>query len=117
MPAALDVPVFHQAMEELKVLTQDDLERERYEARLKLERDALSRERERVRSIAEAEAKVAKAEAAGMLIGRIHLGQRLRQQPLTPVEELRALPLAELNRVAEQLENELLTGQSRNQGT
>ena len=43
LPSALDMAEIHQAMEELKVLSQNDLERERYLARVKLQRDELSR--------------------------------------------------------------------------
>ena len=42
LPPALRVEEIQQAMEVLAMLTQSDLERERYEARLKLERDRLS---------------------------------------------------------------------------
>jgi predicted transposase/invertase (TIGR01784 family) len=45
LPPALRIPEIQQAMEVLTMLTQSDLERERYEARLKLERDRISFEK------------------------------------------------------------------------
>jgi predicted transposase/invertase (TIGR01784 family) len=45
LPTALQVPEIKRAMEVLHMVTQSDLERERYEARLKLERDRISFER------------------------------------------------------------------------
>jgi hypothetical protein len=39
LPARLDMPGMHKAMGELQMLAQSDLERERYEARLKFQRD------------------------------------------------------------------------------
>jgi len=43
LPATLNTPEIQRALEELTVLSQNDLDRERYEARLKLQRDELSR--------------------------------------------------------------------------
>src|SRR5712671_5084643 len=43
LPAALQRPAIQRAMEELIVLSQNDLERERYLARVKVQRDELSR--------------------------------------------------------------------------
>jgi predicted transposase/invertase (TIGR01784 family) len=57
LPPGLNVPPIRQAMEELRMLTQDDLERERYEARLKIHRDALSLVRELSRLQEEVEKK------------------------------------------------------------
>jgi hypothetical protein len=63
-------------VEELKMLTQADLERERYEARRKGELDYLSDMRA--------------ARQEGEIIGAIHLCEQLLQRPLTPTEQLRA---------------------------
>lgn len=43
LPASLDKPEIRKALEELDMLSQDDLERERYKARLKVQRDEKSR--------------------------------------------------------------------------
>jgi predicted transposase/invertase (TIGR01784 family) len=93
LPAPLHIPVIQQAMQELKMLTQDDLERERYEARIKLQRDASSR--------------IASAHAEGELVGRIQFGQSLLKRPVTVREELLAMSLEQLQHLADQLQNEL----------
>jgi predicted transposase/invertase (TIGR01784 family) len=114
LPPALDIAIIHQAMEELKMLAQNDLERERYEARVKLQRDEMSRIK-----VAEAggiEKGIVKGRAEGNLIGTIHLCQRSLRRTLTPEEELLALPAEELKRLAQQWENELLTELSKNAG-
>jgi predicted transposase/invertase (TIGR01784 family) len=99
LPPALNIPVIHQAMEELRMLTQNDLERERYEARIKQQRDERSR--------------IAAAHTIGEMIGSIHLCQRFLQQPLTPREELLILPAEELGRLAEQLEQAVLSWRTK----
>jgi predicted transposase/invertase (TIGR01784 family) len=43
LPAALNQPVIQRAMKELAMLTKDEIERERYEARVKQQRDEVSR--------------------------------------------------------------------------
>lgn len=101
LPAALNVPPIHRALEELLMLTQNDLERERYEARMKLHRDEISwrkaaRDEGRQEGIKEG------------IIGQIHLCQRLLKRDVTPSAELEALPLEELHRRVEQMEKELL---------
>ena len=39
LPGTLDVPEIHRALGDLQMMTQSELERERYESRLKLQRD------------------------------------------------------------------------------
>jgi predicted transposase/invertase (TIGR01784 family) len=111
LPAPLQVPAIRQAMEELRMLTQDDLERERYEARMKVYRDALSLIKANELALQEAERKAREGEQQalekGEKIGIIHLCQRRLNRPPTSREELLTLPLVELRRLAEQLENEL----------
>jgi predicted transposase/invertase (TIGR01784 family) len=98
LPPTLNIPIIHQAMEELRMLTQNDLERERYEARVKQQRD----ERSRI--------KAARLEGhAEGLIGTIHFCQSFLQQSLTPREELFALPIEDLTRLAEQLQKDVLS--------
>jgi hypothetical protein len=48
------------------------------------------------------------------LIRQIHLCQRVLQQLLTAKEQLRALPLTDLERLAQDLENAMTSGHRRN---
>jgi predicted transposase/invertase (TIGR01784 family) len=94
LPGALDaVEEIHRAMGELQMVTQSDLERERYEARLKMQRDISSA--------------LADARKEGQLVGQIHAFERLLHRPQTPAAQLLALPLEELERLAQQLEAEV----------
>jgi predicted transposase/invertase (TIGR01784 family) len=108
LPAELQAAEIQRALGELQKMTQSELERERYESRLKWQRDVST-------ALAEAEQK---GHAQGRLEGRvegraeghiaqIHMCQRLLGQPLTPAEQLQALPLADLERLTQQLEADL----------
>jgi predicted transposase/invertase (TIGR01784 family) len=94
LPAALDRPLVRRAVEELQVLSQTDLERERYEARRKAQMDQIS--------FLNAARREGREE--GKLMGRIQLLERWLQRPQTPEEELAALSLEELTRRADDLE-------------
>jgi predicted transposase/invertase (TIGR01784 family) len=85
LPPALGRPLMHRACEELKMLSQTDQERERYEARCKWQLDYNTG------------MKVARMEGReeGEQFGRIHLCERLLRRPETPTEQLAALPLEE----------------------
>src|SRR5216683_7832258 len=101
-------------MEVLTMITQSDLERERYEARLKLERDRKMLERYAQTPEGAAEIAALSAERAAQLVwlkectdraigeqvGRIHSYEKLLELPLTPTRDLWALPLDELTRRA-----------------
>jgi len=102
------------------MLTQNDLERERYETRLKAQRDQISfvldaREEGLEVGLAQGRAQ-GRAEGQqegvqqGELVGRIHAYQRLLKLALTPGEELLAFSPAELARKAEALEQQLGIG-------
>ena len=132
LPPALQQPLFKFAMEELHVVTQDEIERERYESRLKALRDFNSgmivsrREGEargRAEGIAEGRAEgIAEGRAEGIAEGRaegraeglaigqyiatIHLCERLLNRTLTPDQQLERLPLADLAQLADGLEKE-----------
>ena len=94
LPAALQQqPLVLRAVEELKMLTQTDLERERYEARRKAQLDYNTA------------LKVARME--GEKIGLIHAFERLLKHPETPTEELTRLPLEDLDRLADDLQARL----------
>jgi hypothetical protein len=84
-------------MEELMKLTQDDLQREQYESRLKARLDYNTDIREATENGID----------RGELIGTIRLCEKLLKQAPTPTQRLRALPLDELNRLAEQLQKQI----------
>jgi predicted transposase/invertase (TIGR01784 family) len=103
LPAAFQQrPLVLRAMEELKMLAQNDVERERYEARRKAQLDFNTA------------VKVARLEgreegrAEGELIGRIHLCERLLNRPLTPTEQLASRSLEELIQLADELQAQVL---------
>ena len=97
LPTALRTPEIQRAMEELIVLSQNDLERERYQARVKVQRD----EQSRLHSAHE------EGIEKGELLGAISLCQRKLHQPVTPKSELRQLSLEELQQLAATLEAQL----------
>jgi hypothetical protein len=82
--------------EVLNVLSQTDLERERYEARMKGLRDESSYQRE-----------IAQATKRGVLIGRIQLFQEMLGQTPTAQEELEKLSYEELSSQFEQLRKDV----------
>lgn len=102
LPAALGaIEEIQRAMGELQMVTQSDLERERYEARLKMQRDI---------STALADARdegLEQGRKEGEVVGQIRAFERLLRRAQTPAEHLLALPLAELERLAQHLEAEV----------
>jgi predicted transposase/invertase (TIGR01784 family) len=104
LPTALDRPEIHRAMKELLMLTQNDRERELYEARLKMQRDIRSSQRE------EREQGRQEGREEGWRLGlaeQIQFCQRLLQRPLTAREDLVALSSAELEQQVTNLQTEL----------
>lgn len=102
LPETLKTPEIARAVEESRMVTQSDLERERYEARVKVQRDALS-------SLLAATEKgltegLKKGLRKGQLIGKIQVFQKMLHQPETPAKELLDRPVAELEALALQLE-------------
>jgi predicted transposase/invertase (TIGR01784 family) len=94
-------PLAVRALEELQMLAQTDAERERYEARRKAQLDYnTGMKAARLEGRAEGE-KLGK-------IGTIHLCERLLQRPVTPTEQLVALALDDLTRLADDLQAQLL---------
>jgi hypothetical protein len=91
-------PLVLRALEELQMLPQSDVERERYEARRKAQLDYKTG------------LKVARMEgrAEGEMIGRIHLCERLLKRPLTPAEQLVNRSLEELTQLADGLQAQVL---------
>jgi hypothetical protein len=95
LPPTLDVPAIRRAMEVLKVFTQDEQEREIYEARLKLQRDQISWAQE-----------ARDAEERGIkkgLVEQIHLCQELLKQSPTPAAELDPRSQEDLRAILAQL--------------
>jgi hypothetical protein len=102
LPAALDQPLVRRACEELKMLSQTDLERERYEARRKAQLDyntglKVARMEGREEGLLEGRMK-------GEQIGRIHTLERLLHRPETPTEQLLALSPEDMTRRADELQ-------------
>ena len=93
LPTALQRPSILRAVEELKMLTQTDIERERYEARRKAQLDhnsAMISARGKARRLALSDY------------------EQMLQQPETPEEQLLALSLENLNRLADELKKQAL---------
>jgi predicted transposase/invertase (TIGR01784 family) len=103
LPAALQQePWILRAVEELKMLAQNDVERERYEARRKAQLDfntAVKAARMEGRTEGRAE---------GEMIGRIHLCEQLLQRPLTPTEQLAGRSLEDLIQLVNTLQAQVL---------
>jgi hypothetical protein len=112
LPTALRGGAIRDAVEELCMLSKNDLERERYEARMKVYRDALSLVRlgEYERTEGRAEGR-AEGRIEGVLIGRIQLRQEMLQLPVTSTEDLSRLSTEELQRLDQQLAQQGQTDQ------
>ena len=104
VPEVLRQPMLLQALEELKMMAQSELERERYEARKKaqLDYDWILKET-KAEALAQGRAEGAMIEAASA-VQRL---ERLLKHPQTPTEQLMALSLADLRRRADELEKRL----------
>jgi predicted transposase/invertase (TIGR01784 family) len=100
LPAALRQPLVFRALEELKMLTQAQEERERYEARRKAQLDHNT-----WLKVARMEGR-AEGEKIGM-IHLIHLCERLLKHSETPTEHLAGLSLEDVTRFAEGLQEQL----------
>ena len=114
VPAALQQPLVLRALEELKMLMQTDLERERYEARRKAQLDentlvkvARLEGRQEGREEGRTEGRE-EGRTEGEQIGIIHLCERLLNRPETPKENLAALSLEQLARLADELQGQVL---------
>jgi hypothetical protein len=99
VPASLQLPLLLRAMEELKMLTQTDIERERYEARRKGQLDYET-------GLAAARLE-GQADARNVLVDTIQLFEQLLHKPESPAEQLAGMALEELNRLAKELQSQL----------
>jgi len=116
LPAAMQqrLPVL-QALEELKMLAQTDLERERYESRRKAQLDYNTGMKvARMEGVVEGELKGRmEGELKGRMEGeikRIQLCERLLKRAETSAEELAGVSLEDLERMAQELEEMLRPG-------
>ncbi len=107
LPPALQRPEVLRALEELKVLTQTEIERERYEARRKAQLDhnsLLFEAREEG-----LEQGLEQGLERGEKIGTIHFCEQFLSRPQTPTEQLASLPLARLDpHLAQELQEQVL---------
>jgi predicted transposase/invertase (TIGR01784 family) len=130
LPAELDrEPGIRKAMGILKMFTQNDMERELYEGRLKAKRDMQTLETQRrtlevqrdhwqqqydvanrEREAANREREAAHREVKRQLAERIGLCQRVLRRPVSPADELLDRSDEELREQAERLERELTEG-------
>jgi len=123
-------PLLLRAVEELKMLTQTDLERERYEARRKAQLDyntglkvarmegqeqgleqGRKQGREEGREQGREEGREEGREQGriqGEKIGIIHAFERLLNRPQNPADQLTRLALEDLSRLADELQAELM---------
>ena len=111
LPAALSRnPLVVRALEELMILAQTDVERERYEARRKAQLD-YNTGMKVARMEGREEGRVEGREEGGA-IAVIRLCEQLLNRPATPTEQLAGLPLADLLRLADDLRAQLLKQRS-----
>jgi predicted transposase/invertase (TIGR01784 family) len=111
LPGALSGPLFTKAVRELVMLSQTDVERERYDARRKAQLDynsGLKGARLEGKEEGMAEGK-AEGLAKGNKVGVIQFCERLLQRPETPTEQLQSLSLDELTKLADDLQNQVLS--------
>jgi predicted transposase/invertase (TIGR01784 family) len=113
LPKAMDKPSIRRAIEELAMISQDELERERYKSRLKKQRDdAFFSEAIRAEALAKglAEGRTegrTEGQAKAKIIGRIQTTQQMLRREITSTEVLWTQTLEELGALADQLESEL----------
>jgi predicted transposase/invertase (TIGR01784 family) len=93
LPPTMDHPEIHQALGELSTMTQTELERDRYESRLKMQRDIAA-------AMAEARIEVRVQEISRHIRGY----QRMLQLGETPQNQLCSMALDELERLEQHLE-------------
>jgi len=112
LPEPLRILEVEEAMSVLKGLTQEEIERERYEARERARRDALSWRKALERREAEAAEALDRGRAEGRaegLIGQVRLCERfLKRTPLSD-EQLNSMSVGDLKQLLEELESQLPT--------
>lgn len=113
VPLPMQQPMVLRALEELRMMKQTDLERERYESRRKAQLDyntglkvARLEGREEGREKGREEGRE-EGLIRGEVIGEIHVFERLLHRPETPTEQLDALSQEDLTRLADELQQQL----------
>jgi predicted transposase/invertase (TIGR01784 family) len=110
LPPALEQPLLRRALEDLRMLTQADIERERYEARRKALMDHNSfLDEARTEGLAKGREEAQKENQ----INTIRFCERVLGMPETPVEKLTMLPLNDLTRRAQELQAAVLKQSAR----
>lgn len=115
LPATLDRPPVRKAMEVLMRMSQDAIERDRYESRLKYRRDMQQFERDAATAMERGEEKGRKegrkaGREEGELYGEIRTFQLVLKQPQTPKQDLEKMSLDELQRLAVELQRQVNSG-------
>jgi len=105
LPRPLDTPEICRAMEVLKMFSQNEMERELYEGRLKEKRDRQMFETQVATAIRERDE--ARRAMKLALVQRIQLCERLLKQPASDPGELLERSEQNLRELAERLEQEL----------
>jgi predicted transposase/invertase (TIGR01784 family) len=106
LPQPLGDLAVRKAMEVLQIMSQSELEWERYQSRLKFQRDQNMYLKDAT------DKGLKQGLEQGEILGQIHAYQRLLKLPMSPREELLALPLDELRAQAQDLEQQLATPKS-----
>lgn len=111
LPGAFSSPLIKKAVEELKMISEMELERERYEARRKAQLDENTwvkfAQDQREQGVAEGKAAgIAEGKAEG-LIDVISLCERFLRLPQTPRARLQLLSLEELTKIADVLQKQV----------
>jgi flagellar biosynthesis/type III secretory pathway protein FliH len=107
LPAPLQQPLVVRALEELKMLTQTDLERERYEARRKAQLDENTLVRFAQMQLEKGREEGREEGRKKEIIATIHFCERLLNRPESPAT-VGAMNLDELVRLAEELRVQVL---------
>jgi predicted transposase/invertase (TIGR01784 family) len=112
LPAALEQPLVKKALEELKMLTQTDLERERYEARRKAQLDHDSMLNAALRQGREEGRKEVQEAVRRDKTALIKFFEKALNQPETPTEQLNSRSIEELSQMIEDLQTNFLKQRS-----
>jgi flagellar biosynthesis/type III secretory pathway protein FliH len=104
LPKSLDMAELRWALGDLMTISQNKVQRERYESRLKMQRDVYTALAEKLDEGLERGRDEGRAEGRAE---HIQFLQKSLRQNVTPLEELRSLSAADLQSLAAQLERQL----------
>lgn len=119
IPSQLGVPPIQRALEELRMLSQTEIERERYQRRQLAIRDDHARQEDAKREGREEGRQEGREEGRrqGELVDRILFCESLLNRPGSDKDELYELPIDELQQRADALEREFRQGRNGNGST